>query len=65
MTRKFYVWAEVRESSCVIEMPDDATDEECDAECVDALDSLIGGGDTGWNQVTDEEAERINETGKP
>lgn len=60
--RRFEVWADCqhaqnrnRDPKNVVEMPDDATDEECDAACQDLLDTLIGNNfDTGWNELDDE-----------
>lgn len=55
--RRFVVWAEIRKSEVEIEMPDNATDEECEAACSDALETMIGNGDTGWNEVHEDGTE--------
>lgn len=54
--RVFRVWLDRQVPGCdpyeeTIEMPDDATDEECDDACRDCLDTMIGNHlDTGWNE---------------
>jgi hypothetical protein len=36
----------------IVEMDDDATDEECEEACADALDQMIGSVlDTGWEEL--------------
>lgn len=52
--RRFVVWAEVRYSKHEVELPETASDEECEAACRYALDTLIGNGDTGWNELDDD-----------
>lgn len=57
--RRFKVWIDCDHAASdghedIVEMPDNATDEECDAECHDALDALLGNHyDTGWNEITE------------
>jgi hypothetical protein len=57
-TRKFVVWAEVRRVEETVELPASALDLECDAACEDVLDTLIGNGDTGWNEVLEDGTEQ-------
>lgn len=52
--RKFIVWAHVPLWEVSVEMAAGSTDEECEAACADELDTLIGNGDTGWNEITEE-----------
>lgn len=52
--RRFIVWAQVSHAEHEVVMPATATDEECEAACKDVLDVLIGNGDTGWNELTEE-----------
>jgi hypothetical protein len=48
--RRFRVWC--NDAHHHIVLPDDATDDACEAACADALDALIGSTcDTGWNEV--------------
>lgn len=54
-TRRFVIWAEVRFAEHTLEMSSDATDEECEAACQEALDTLIGNGDTGWAELGKDE----------
>ena len=55
--RCFEVWldknlAGVEPDIVIVEMPDNATDAECEAECMEALDVLIGNNlDTGWREI--------------
>lgn len=56
--RKFIVWADVRRVEHEVEMPDTATDEECEEACSDTLNTLIGNGDTGWNEVLPDGTEK-------
>ena len=55
--RRFKVWLDknipgVETSYETVEMPDDATDEECEEECASCLDTMIGNVlDTGWEEV--------------
>jgi hypothetical protein len=52
--RRFHVWC--NDSDHIVEMPDDATKEECDEACKDALDDMIGTVcDTGWNELAEGE----------
>lgn len=59
--RRFYVWLDkdvpgTETEYTRVEMPDDATDEQCDAECGAALDTMIGNQlDTGWNELEPDE----------
>jgi len=65
--RRSIVWALCNHASqsregqgeITIEMPDNATDEECEEACADALDTLIGNEfDTGWNEVMPDGTEK-------
>lgn len=55
--RRFRVWLDVQVSGKdsveeTIEMPDDATDEECREACLDCLDAMISNElDTGWSEL--------------
>lgn len=60
--RRFEIWADVRDEECVIEMPDDASDDECEEACKDALNTLIGNGDSGWNELP---PQQTDEGGEP
>lgn len=59
MSRTFLVWARCNHRDGpeqMVEMSDDATDEECEKACADAIDTLIGNEfDTGWNELSAEE----------
>lgn len=45
----------------IVEMPDTATDEECEEACREILDTLIGNNfDTGWNEL-EKKAEVLGE----
>lgn len=54
--RRFTVWLSkqvpgVSVAKVPVEMPDDATDEECDAACRETLEDMIGNElDTGWSE---------------
>jgi hypothetical protein len=62
-TRRFEVWLDVNvcgkeASSEIIEMPADATDEECQEACLDCLDTMIENElDTGWREIPPDEVE--------
>lgn len=55
--RRFEVWldkklAGVEPDTCIVEMPDGATDKQCDEACKEALESMIENElDTGWNEL--------------
>lgn len=58
--RKFRVWlcknimvlGDQNKTEEIIELSDDATDEECDEACKDVLDTLIANElDTGWEEI--------------
>lgn len=53
--RRFIVFAEVKSSEHIEEFEDDASDEEIEGTCKESLDTLIGNGDTGWSELTEEE----------
>jgi hypothetical protein len=55
--RRFVVWAEVLHAEHTVEMPANATDKDCEEACREALDTLIGNGDTGWNEVHEDGSE--------
>lgn len=56
--RKFKVWLDksivgVGPYEELVEMPDNATDEECTSACLDCLDTMISNHiETGWEEVT-------------
>lgn len=54
--RRFEVWLDkgvvgAKVLTCTVEMPSDASDDECDEACRAALDSLIEQLDTGWLEL--------------
>ena len=55
--RRFRVWLDrqvpgLSASEEVCEMPDDATDKECEEACADVLQVMIGNElDTGWEEI--------------
>lgn len=57
--RRFRVWLDRQvtgweASEEEVEMPDDATDEECREACLDCLNTMISNElDTGWEEITD------------
>ncbi len=62
--RRFEVWLDKQvaggdPSIEIVEMPDNATDEECEEACRDCLDTMIGNLlDTGWNELSPDEVSR-------
>lgn len=57
--RYLHVFAEVRASQTVIEIPDGLEPSEVDELGADALDALLGNGDTGWNEIDETEAQKL------
>lgn len=55
--RRFVVWADVRHAETTVEMPPGSSDKACEEACREALDTLIGNGDTGWNEVHEDGSE--------
>lgn len=55
--RRFEVWLDKCVPRCErsvvsVELPDTATDAECDKACGDVLDTMIANElDTGWNEI--------------
>jgi hypothetical protein len=59
--RRFVVWVDRQipgddGDKEIVEMPDDATDAECDAECLDCMETMISNSlDTGWQELKEGE----------
>lgn len=54
--RRFRVWIEYPTGfpdEEYVEMPDDASDEECDKKCAELLESMLDYLDTGWGELKD------------
>lgn len=57
MARRFRVWLDKKVVGRaryyeVVDMPDDASDEECDVECLQTLETMISNElDTGWEEL--------------
>ncbi len=49
--RTFVVWVEHLETE--VEMPDDASEFDCEAACESAFDELMDRIDAGWEETTD------------
>lgn len=50
--RTFLVW--VGNSEEEVEMPDDASDLDCNAQCEAVLEIMLGNLDSGWNEITED-----------
>lgn len=57
--RYLHVFAEVRNSSLVLEIPEGATEDEVTQMGDDALDTLISNGDTGWDEIDEAKAKKL------
>jgi hypothetical protein len=55
--RRFVVWADIHHAEHIVEMPPGSSDKECEDACQEALDVLIGNGDTGWSELHDDGSE--------
>jgi hypothetical protein len=59
--RRFRVWLDVQvpgkdPSEEIVEMPDDASDEECEEVCNGLLETMIANElDTGWDEIHDDD----------
>lgn len=59
--RRFEVWLDknvigTEPSVEIVEMPEDASDAECNEACSDALETMISNElDTGWRELNDDE----------
>jgi len=62
--RRFEVWLDrcvpgVMTDTDIVELPDDATEEQIQEVCMDSLDTLIGNNlDTGWREIDESERPR-------
>lgn len=50
--RKFDIWVE--NDTETLEMPDTATDAECEAACRDILEVMLGNIDSGFNEIKED-----------